>query len=86
MKTLAQVIGATLILMFGIVGMYQTILPAIVLDAGSSKALEAVSANSSAPDIHFVKTVMTLDPAHRAEDTRGAERCVFPVSLERVTR
>jgi hypothetical protein len=86
MKTLAQAIGAALIITFGIYGMYQTVLPAIVLDAdaGSSKTLETISRNVTAPAIPFVKTVMTMDPARRAADAERTRRCVFPVSLERV--
>lgn len=88
MKTLAQVIGASLIIMFGILGMYRTLLPAIVLDSDAtpSKALEAVSMNASAPVLPFVKTVMTMDPERRGAIADGARRCAFPVSLERVMR
>lgn len=88
MRTLAQVIGAALIIMFGIHGMYQTILPEIVLDAaaGSSKRLETISRSASAPVIPFVKAVMTIDPARRTGDAGRTQPCVFPVSLERVTK
>jgi hypothetical protein len=84
MKTFARAIGAALIITFGIYGMYQTVLPAIVLDPGLSKTLETISRNASAPAIPFVKTVMTMDSARRAADAEQTRRCVFPVSLERV--
>jgi hypothetical protein len=88
MRTFARVIGAALIIMFGIHGMYQTALPAMVLhaDAGAAKALESVSWNASAKALPFVKTVMTMDPARRAAGAARTRCCVFPVSLERVNR
>jgi hypothetical protein len=86
MRTFARVIGAALIVLFGIHGMYQTVLPAMALDADAAKALESVSWNASAKALPFVKTVMTIDPARRAADAERTRCCVFPVSLERVMR
>jgi hypothetical protein len=86
MKTLAKIIGATLIVMFGIHGMYHTVFPAIILDPGSSKVLEKISLDQSARVLPFVNAVMTIDPVQFAATARVSQRCVAPVSLERVTR
>lgn len=88
MKTLAQIIGAALVIIFGIHGMHHAILPAIALDAvsGTAKSLETISWNSSARVQPFVKTVMTMTDGQtlRTSSGKSTRRCVFPVSLERV--
>jgi hypothetical protein len=91
MKTLARIIGAALVMMFGIHGMQQSLLPAIALDAGAgaAKTLETISWNSSAPQVQpFVKTVMTLTKGQgrRTADAEGIRHCLIPVSLERLAQ
>ena len=90
MKTLARIIGAALVMMFGIHGMHQTILPAIALDkdVGVENTLETISWNSSAQMQPFVKTVMTITKGRgrRAADAEGIRHCVIPVSLERLAK
>jgi NO-binding membrane sensor protein with MHYT domain len=86
MKTLTMVLGATLIVMFGIRGMYHTAFPAIVLDPGSSILLERIAPDQSAQEFPFVNAVMTIDLARYAAAAKEPLRCVTPVSLEKVAR
>ena len=88
MKKLAWIIGAALIMMFGIHGMYHTMSPAVAPDQVPPKALESISADAAPrTQISFVKAVLVVDgPFFSAGDkVRRTQRCVFPVSLERVT-
>jgi hypothetical protein len=83
MKILARVIGATLIVLFGLHGMYRTVVPAMVLDVNSSKSLESFSAGGGpAAKLPFVKAVQVIDAAA----ARGMQRCEYPVSLERIKK
>ena len=86
MKTLTKVLVATLIIMFGIHGMYHTVFPAIVLDPGSSILLERIPPDQATTEFPFANAVMTIDPAQYAAAVQEPQRCVAPVSLERVAR
>jgi hypothetical protein len=86
MKTIGRVIGAALIISFGIFGMYRAALPAIVLDPNESKALESNSWDTSEPELPVVNAVMSMEKPQLKAHGVGNEPIVSPVSLECVTR
>jgi hypothetical protein len=86
MKTLASIIFTTLIVIFGIHGMYTTILPGIVLNRGPAMMLEKIPPAASVSAVSLVKTVVITDSEPFAKTAAVVPRLLQPVSLERVMR
>ena len=86
MKTLVSIISATLIVMFGIRGMYTTILPGIVLNHSPSMILEKIPPAASVSAVSLVKAVVITESEPFARTAATVPRLLQPVSLERVMR
>jgi hypothetical protein len=84
MKTLASIISATLIVMFGIHGMYTTILPEIVLNRGPAMMLEKIPPAASVSAVSLVKAVVITESEPLKRTVATVPRLLQPVSLERV--
>jgi hypothetical protein len=84
-KTLLKIVGAALIITFGIQGMRETVITGLVLEPGQAVLLEKIAIDSKSQGPSIIRTVETRVNDQGAAGTKMGRTGVQPVSLELIS-